>query len=685
MDPIVIALVSGILALLLAWFFAMYVLRQPEGTDKMKEISAAIREGANAFLGREYRILAILVVVIGIILSVIPNLGIWAGLSFAFGAVSSMAAGYFGMAISTRSNNRTAAAVIKGLNQGLMVAFRGGTVMGMVIVGIGVIGLSILYFVFHQRVDFLTILPAYGMGASGVALFARVGGGIFTKAADSGADMVGKVEKGIPEDDPRNAAVIADFVGDNVGDCAGAGADLFESYVESIIATMALSSAAVLSLRAGGPLLVPNKETAWFLPMMVAAGGIIASIIGVFFVRVGKKTDMKALLGALRNGTWIASILAVVFSWMAVYFLKADMGVFWAILSGLLAGVFIGEATNYYTSYAYRPVVEIAESAKTGTATLIISGLANGLMSNVAAVILVAIAIVVSFRFAGMYGVAISGIGMLATLGIFDATDAYGPIADNAGGIAEMSGLPPETREKTDALDSLGNTTKATAKGFAIASAALTALGLLLSYTVAVGIKFEEISLLDARVVAGICLGAMLPAIFTAMTMKSVGRTAFAIINEVRRQFREIPGIMDYPANPKGRPEYGKCVDICTKAALKEMLAPSIIALVVPVLVGIVLGKVALGGFLMGATATGFILGITLANAGGSWDNAKKYIETGAMGGKGSDAHKSAVVGDAVGDPMKDTSGPAMNIMIKLMSIVALVLAPVLINMTGLF
>ncbi|MBA7537898.1 putative K(+)-stimulated pyrophosphate-energized sodium pump [subsurface metagenome] len=550
--------------------------------------------------------------------------------------------------------------------------------MGMCVVGIGILGLSVLYFAFHNNLEFLKIIPAFGFGASGVAIFARVGGGIYTKAADTGADLVGKVEKGIPEDDPRNAAVIADFVGDNVGDVAGMGADLFESYVDSIIATMTLCMVA-FTVTMVKPL-TPDTETAWFLPMMVAAGGIIASIIGAFLVRVGEKPEMGILLTALRRGTFSASILTAVFAFLAVYFLRADLGIFWAILAGLVAGVLIGESTNYFTSYAYSPTRQISAASQTGAGTTITRGFANGLMSTLPPIILVAIAIMVSHHFAGIYGVAIAGIGMLSTLGITLATDAYGPVADNAGGIVEMSGLPPEIRQRTDALDSLGNTTAATGKGFAIGSAALTSLALMLAYTQAVGIKFAELSLLDARVIAGLFLGAMLPAIFCSMTLNAVGRTSFSIINEVRRQFREIKGLMEGEA----RPEYGKCVDICTKAALKEMLVPGLMTVAAPIMVGFILGPLALGGFLLGAIASGFILAITFANAGGSWDNAKKWIERGAFGGKGSDAHKAAVIGDTVGDPMKDTSGPSLNIMIKLMSIIALVLAPVLAGFPGL-
>jgi len=677
-NPILIAVIAGVLGLACAGFMAVYVLSREQGSERIREISGAIKEGALAFLGREYRILAIFVVVVAIILGVIPLLGLWVALSFVFGAFCSGLAGYIGMNMAIRANSRTVAAVQKSLNQGLRVSFRSGAVMGMCVVGIGILGLSVLYFAFHNNLEFLKIIPAFGFGASGVAIFARVGGGIYTKAADTGADLVGKVEEGIPEDDPRNAAVIADFVGDNVGDVAGMGADLFESYVDSIIATMTLCMVA-FTVTMVKPL-TPDTETAWFLPMMVAAGGIIASIIGAFLVRVGEKPEMGILLTALRRGTFSASILTAVFAFLAVYFLRADLGIFWAILAGLVAGVLIGESTNYFTSYAYSPTRQISAASQTGAGTTITRGFANGLMSTLPPIILVAIAIMVSHHFAGIYGVAIAGIGMLSTLGITLATDAYGPVADNAGGIVEMSGLPSEIRQRTDALDSLGNTTAATGKGFAIGSAALTSLALMLAYTQAVGIKFAEISLLDARVIAGLFLGAMLPAIFCSLTLNAVGRTSFSIINEVRRQFREIKGLMEGEA----RPEYGKCVDICTKAALKEMLIPGLMTVAAPIIVGFILGPLALGGFLLGAIACGFILAVTFANAGGSWDNAKKWIERGAFGGKGSDAHKAAVGGDTVGDPMKDTAGPSLNIMIKLMSIIALVMAPVLAGFSGL-
>jgi len=674
MDAMYVAVISGVLALIFALFLALYVLSNDEGSEKMREISVAIQEGATAFLGREYRILVLFVVVVAIILGFIPLLGPLVSLSFVFGAICSALAGYIGMSIAVRSNARTAAAAQRSLNDGLRVSFRSGGVMGMCVVGIGILGLSTLYFLFGDRLDFMTILPGFGFGASSVAIFARTGGGIYTKAADMGADLVGKVEKGIPEDDPRNAAVIADFVGDNVGDVAGMGADLFESYVDSIIATITLAMIAMMPSIKGGMPLVPDEKAAWYLPMMVASGGIVASIIGVFLVRVGDKPEMEALLTALRRGTLAASILTAIFSLLAVYLLKADIGIFYAVFAGLVAGVLIGESTNYYTSYAYPPTRGVSEASLTGAGTTVVRGFATGLMSTFAPIILVGIAIIVAHHFADVYGVAIAGIGMLSTLGITLATDAYGPVADNSGGIVEMSRLPKEIRERTDALDSLGNTTAATGKGFAIGAAALTALALMLSYCNAAGIKVSEISLLDARVLVGLFIGAMLPALFCAMTLTAVGRTSFAIINEVRRQFSEIEGLME----GKARPEYGKCVDICTKAALKEMLVPGLMTVVAPIIVGLLLGPLALGGFLVGAIASGFVLAITMANAGGSWDNAKKWIEKGNFGGKGSEAHKAGVVGDTVGDPMKDTSGPSLNIMIKLMSIIALVFAPVI-------
>lgn len=638
-----------------------------------------------AFIGREYRTLAIVVAILAFILAVIPALGWRVSVAFIFGAVCSMGAGYAGMSVAVRSNGRTCTAAQKGLNQGLRVSFRAGAVVGLTVVSIGIIGLSILYFAWHNDPSFLAIIPAYGTGASLVALFSRVGGGIFTKGADAGADLVGKVEAGIPEDDPRNAAVIADFVGDNVGDVCGMGADLFESYVESIIATMTL---AVVVTAAG---IVANAPTAWLIPMLIAAGGLVASIIGCFLVRVGEKVEMSALLGALRRGTLSASVLTAIFSFLVIYFLDASLNLFWAMLAGLIAGVIMGESTNYFTSYAFKPTQGISKASTSGAGANIIQGFANGMMSTWPPIVLIAIAIVVAFHFGSFYGVALAAAGMLSTLGVTLATDAYGPIADNAGGITTMTGLPEKVRERTDALDSLGNTTAATGKGFAIGAAALNSLALILSYALATQIVTisagkiiipvpEEFSLLSAPVIVGIVVGALMPPVFCAMTMKSVGVTTAAIIDEVHRQWREIKGLMEGTA----KPDYSKCVDICTKAALKEMLTPSIMTIIMPLIVGLVLGKYALAGFLIGALATGFIFAITLNNAGGSWDNAKKWIEAGQFGGKGSDAHKAAVVGDTVGDPMKDTAGPSLNIMLKLMSVISLMLAPVLINFGGL-
>jgi len=685
MDLVWICVIVGLIGAGVVAFFVRYVLRQDAGSEKIQETSRAIREGAMAFIGREYRTLAIVVVVVAIILAVVPALGWRLSVAFIFGAICSMGAGYAGISVAVRANGRTCAAAQKGLNQGLRVSFRGGAVMGLTVVSIGIIGLSILYFAWHNDPNFLFIIPAYGTGASLVALFARVGGGIFTKGADAGSDLVGKVEAGIPEDDPRNAAVIADNVGDNVGDVCGMGADLFESYVESIIATMTL---AVVVTATG---IVANTQTAWLIPMLIAAGGLVASIIGCFLVRVGEKVEMAALLGALRRGTLGASILTAVFAFLVIHFLGASIGLFWAVLAGLIAGVLIGESTNYFTSYAFKPTQEISEASTAGAGATIIQGFATGMMSTWPPVVLIAIAIGVAFHFGSFYGVALAAAGMLSTLGVTLATDAYGPIADNAGGITTMTGLPPEVRERTDALDSLGNTTAATGKGFAIGAAALNSLGLILSFALATGIVAisagkiivptpEAFSLLSAPVIIGVLLGALMPPIFCAMTMKAVGITTAAIINEVRRQWREIKGLMEGTA----KPEYGKCVDIATKIALRQMLLPSIMTIIAPVIVGVVLGKYALAGFLIGALATGFILAITLNNAGGAWDNAKKWIESGKFGGKGSDAHKAAVVGDTAGDPMKDTAGPSLNIMLKLMSVISLMLAPVLMHFGGL-
>jgi K(+)-stimulated pyrophosphate-energized sodium pump len=698
MDLIWICIIVGPVGTGVVAYFVRYVLRQDEGSERLRGISSAIREGGLAFIHREYRTLAIAVVAVAIILAVVPALGWRMAVAFVFGALCSMGAGYAGMNMALRTNSRTTAAAQKSLNQALRVSFRGGAVMGLTVVSIGIIGLSILYFIWNDLPDyqFLLIIPAYGTGASLVALFARVGGGIFTKGADAGSDLVGKVEAGIPEDDPRNAAVVADNVGDNVGDVCGMGADLFESYVETAVATMTLTTVGAIVAPWVTEMLFPTLpvqvalQHAWWLPLIIMAGGIVASVIGCFLVRVGEKVEMSALLGALRRGTLGATILAAVFSFLAIYFLDASLGLFWAVLAGLVAGALMGESTNYFTSYAFKPTREISEASTIGGGATIIRGFATGLMSTWPPVVLIAIAIIVAYKFGSFYGVALAAVGMLSTLGVTLATDAYGPIADNAGGITTMAGLPAEVRERTDALDSLGNTTAATGKGFAIGAAAMNSLGLILAFAMAVGIVTvsatgeltwpRELSLLSVPVIVGLILGALIPPVFCAMTMKAVGITTAAIVDEVRRQWREIKGLMEGTA----RPEYGKCVDIATRIALRQMLLPSIMTVMAPIIVGVVLGKYALAGFLIGALATGFILAVTLNNAGGAWDNAKKWIESGQFGGKGSEAHKSAVIGDTTGDPMKDTAGPSLNIMLKLMSVISLMLAPVLMHFGGL-
>ena len=699
MDLVWICIIVGLVGAAVVAYFVRYVLRQDEGSARLKEISGAIKEGGLTFIHREYRTLIIVVVVVAIILAVVPALGWRMAVAFVFGALCSMGAGYAGMNMALRTNSRTCAAAQKSLNQGLRVSFRGGAVMGLTVVSIGIIGLSILYCIWHDLPDyqFLFIIPAYGTGASLVALFARVGGGIFTKGADAGSDLVGKVEAGIPEDDPRNAAVIADNVGDNVGDVCGMGADLFESYVETVVATMTLTTVGVILAPWLKGVLFPTLSTevalqrAWWLPLLIMAAGIVASVIGCFLVRVGEKVEMSALLGALRRGTLGATVLAAVFGFLVIHFLDASLGLFWSMLAGLVAGALMGESTNYFTSYAFKPTQEISEASTRGGGATIIRGFATGLMSTWPPIVLVALAIIIAYKFGSFYGVALAAVGMLSTLGVTLATDAYGPIADNAGGIATQAALPPEVRERTDALDSLGNTTAATGKGFAIGAAVMNSLGLILAYAMAVGIVTisstgdlnplpPELSLLSTPVIVGLILGALIPPVFCAMSMKAVGITTAAIVDEVRRQWREIKGLMEGTA----RPEYGKCVDIATRIALKEMLLPSIMTIIAPVVVGVVLGKYALAGFLIGALATGFILAITLNNAGGAWDNAKKWIEAGKFGGKGSDAHKAAVVGDTAGDPMKDTAGPSLNIMLKLMSVISLMLAPVLMHFGGL-
>ena len=620
---------------------------------------------------REYMALVPFVVVVAIVLGVLID---WltlgqviprTAISYLAGTICSAVAGLVGMSVAVRANVRTATAAIQGLNPALRIAFSSGTVMGVTVVGIGLLGVTILYVIFQD----ITVVAGFGFGASSIALFARVGGGIFTKAADVGTDLVGKIEAGIPEDDPRNPGVIADNVGDNVGDVAGMGADLFESYVGSIIAAIAL--AGVTSYNAGTAM----------LPLLLAAAGILAAILGTFVVRSGERADFGQLLWALRRGIFASAILVAIFALIIVLVMDSlELKLFWIILVGLVAGIVIGLSTEYYTSYDYGPVKQIAESTQTGAATVIISGIAIGMVSTIIPLIAIGVTILVAFELAGFYGVALAGVGLLSTLGITLATDAYGPVADNAGGIAEQAGLPPEVRERTDALDALGNTTAATGKGFAIGSAALTSLALLAAYAVAAGLSEDGINLLTHTTLVGLLIGAMLPFVFSALTMKAVGRAAMAIVNEVRRQFREIPGIMD----GTGKPDYARCVDISTTGALKEMIVPGLMAVVVPIATGFILGREALGGLLIGAVGSGFMLAIMMATAGGAWDNAKKYVELGNFGGKGSDAHKAAVEGDVVGDPFKDTSGPSLNILLKLMAIVSLVFAPVFLKVTPL-
>ena len=650
----------AVVGLAFAGWLYWRVLQEDTGTDTMREISVAIAEGSAAFLRREYAWLAVFAGVVTVILGL--AVGWPTAVAYITGALCSALTGLIGMNMAVRANVRTAAAAQRSLNQGLRVAFRSGSVMGLSVVGVGLLGVSLWYFITRD----VSVLPGFGFGASSIALFARVGGGIFTKAADVGADLVGKIEQGIPEDDPRNPATIADNVGDNVGDVAGMGADLFESYVGSIIAAATLAALAALQ----------NSESYILLPFLIAAAGILASIIGTFFVRSGEHPDPAVLLGALRRGTWIASVISAVFILGLVLLLHLPMGVFGAVIIGLVAGIVIGFATEFYTSAAYGPTQRIAEAAQTGPATLIISGFASGMRSTAIPMIVIVVAILLAHALADLYGVAIAAVGMLSTLGITLATDAYGPVADNAGGIAEQAHLEPFVRERTDALDALGNTTAATGKGFAIGSAVLTALALMAAYVQATGMEIGELSLLEPVVLAGLIVGAGLPYIFSAMSMTAVGKAAFGIVNEVRRQFREIPGLME----GTGRPDYARCVDISTQEALGQMVAPGLLAVLAPLAVGFILGPAALGGLLIGATASGFLLALTMATAGGSWDNAKKFIESGHYGGKQSEPHKAAVVGDTVGDPFKDTSGPSLNILIKLMSVVSLVFAPLLIK-----
>ncbi|MCB9358765.1 sodium-translocating pyrophosphatase [Candidatus Woesearchaeota archaeon] len=661
---ILIVMLISILTLIFANILYRKIIKHSPGTKKMQEISAAIREGAITFLKREYKILSIFIVLLTLVIvflldekNTLHHEGIAIAISCILGAICSVLSGVIGMRTATIANVRTTNAAKKDLHSALDVAFSSGSIMGLSVVALGLLGLTVLFTLFSTFFGFslefiVKVISGFGLGASSIALFARVGGGIYTKAADVGADLVGKVEKNIPEDDPRNPAVIADNVGDNVGDVAGMGADLFESYVGSIIAAMTIG-------------LVTYDVNGVYLPLAIAAGGIIASIIATIFVKLNKKP--KNPEGALKYGLLLSTFGVIIISYFVTDMLIPGWGLYIAILSGLLAGTFIGLVTEYYTSSSHHPTQKVSEAAQTGSATAIIDGLSLGYRSTLIPVLLISAAIWLSYRFGGLYGIALSAVGMLSTLGYSLATDAYGPVADNAGGIAEMSRLPKKVRNITDKLDSAGNTTAAIGKGFAIGSAALTTLALFSAFITAAGIKVIDIS--QPLVIIGLLIGGMLPFIFSALTMNAVGKAAQTIVEEVRKQFKQKKGLM----SGKDKPDYTKCVDIATKSSLVEMIMPGVIAILAPIFVGVLLGAEALGGLLAGSLITGILLAISMANSGGSWDNAKKYIEEGHYGGKGSDAHKASVVGDTVGDPFKDTSGPALNILIKLMSIVSLV------------
>ncbi len=690
MDRIIFisTLLGALLAIIFALITAKKVIGFSCGTEKMKKISYSIREGANAYLKRQYKIVLIFFGIMFVVLGAMAIAGLltpFVPFAFLTGGFFSALSGFIGMKIATISNARTANACQEGLNKGLRVAFSAGSVMGFTVVGLGLLDLSIWFFILKfifklEPADITGAMLTFGMGASSMALFARVGGGIFTKAADVGADLVGKVEAGIPEDDPRNPAVIADNVGDNVGDVAGMGADLYESYVGSIISCCALGVAAYHSFNAMA------------LPMIISAIGVLCSVIGTFFVKTKEGASQKELLSALSKGTNFSAIIIGILSLPLTILVlgKENWTVYFAIFAGLLSGVLIGKSTEYFTSDSFKPTKNLAATSETGTATIIIGGLSVGMLSTLMPVIIVSVCVLVSYFVSGgatsasngLYGISLAAVGMLSTLGITLATDAYGPVADNAGGIAEMAGLDKKVRERTDALDSLGNTTAATGKGFAIGSAALTALALMASYIDKVSTieggsaKISDLSITNPTVLIGLFIGACLPFVFAALTMNSVGRAAQSVVKEVRRQFKEIKGLME----GKAEADYARCVDLCTKASLKEMVLPTIVAVAVPVAVGMVLGCTGVVGMLAGATVSGFLMAVFMSNSGGSWDNAKKYIESGVHGGKGSDCHKSAVVGDTVGDPFKDTSGPAINILIKLLSMVSIVFAGLVVN-----
>lgn len=696
------AIGTGILALLFAWWRTRWIYRQDPGTERMQEIGAAIREGAMAFLSREYKVLSVVVVIVAALLAIFNRGAVrLVALSFIVGAFCSGLAGLIGMRVATASNMRTTSAGRKGLAEALRVAFSGGAVMGMCVVGLGLTGLSVLTLIFFRafgvsetseiallRETVLPIITGFSMGASSIALFARVGGGIYTKAADVGADLVGKIEAGIPEDDPRNPAVIADNVGDNVGDVAGMGADLFESYVGAIVSAMVLGATAIVA---------PGDKPALnlvLLPLVLAGVGIVLSVVGTFFVRTAEGGNPQRALNA---GTIGAGVLAAIASyWVVKYIAPArfemsamvlrggmietveipytSMGIYAAAIVGLIAGVLIGLLAEYFTAEGKAPSNSIADAAETGAATNIIAGLGVGMLSTALPVLVLGAAIVMTYRMAGLYGIAIGGLGMLITTGIQLAVDAYGPIADNAGGIAQMSHLEAEVRQRTDKLDAVGNTTAAIGKGFAIGSAALTALALFAAFRETVNLPVIDIT--DPKVMAGLLVGAMMPFLFSSFALTAVGKAAFSMVEEVRRQFKEIPGLLE--GKPGVRANYARCVDISTAAAIKKMTVPALLGILTPVVAGFVFGKEMLGGLLAGVTASGVLLALFMANAGGAWDNAKKHIEAGTHGGKGSPAHKAAVVGDTVGDPFKDTAGPSLNILMKLMSVVSLVIAPIL-------